>query len=93
LHVDKDDTYGGPEAALSTQEAEQWVEKLKSGTSPLPMRLVEPKLISAQQSNLDSTMLRLPSRLKESRNSPLLGHTTYRLRRLLSTLVPACYPS
>ncbi|KAI5198920.1 hypothetical protein E4T39_06527 [Aureobasidium subglaciale] len=30
LHVDKDDTYGGPEAALSLQEAEQWVEKLKS---------------------------------------------------------------
>ncbi|KAH0114870.1 hypothetical protein KCU60_g3997, partial [Aureobasidium melanogenum] len=30
LHVDKDDTYGGPEAALSLQEAEQWVEKLNS---------------------------------------------------------------
>ncbi|KAK6001164.1 hypothetical protein QM012_003247 [Aureobasidium pullulans] len=30
LHVDKDDTYGGPEAALSLQEAEQWVEKLSS---------------------------------------------------------------
>ncbi|KAH0342779.1 hypothetical protein KCU81_g5470, partial [Aureobasidium melanogenum] len=30
LHVDKDDTYGGPEAALSLQEAEQWVEKLDS---------------------------------------------------------------
>ncbi|KAI4726134.1 hypothetical protein E4T49_06079 [Aureobasidium sp. EXF-10728] len=30
LHVDKDDTYGGPEAALSLQEAEQWVEKLRS---------------------------------------------------------------
>ncbi|THX95685.1 hypothetical protein D6D02_07432 [Aureobasidium pullulans] len=32
LHVDKDDTYGGPEAALSLQEAEQWVEKLTSAT-------------------------------------------------------------
>ncbi|KAI4754702.1 hypothetical protein E4T52_13178 [Aureobasidium sp. EXF-3400] len=30
LHVDKDDTYGGPEAALSLKEAEQWVEKLSS---------------------------------------------------------------
>ncbi|KAH0294441.1 hypothetical protein KCU62_g24, partial [Aureobasidium sp. EXF-3399] len=30
LHVDKDDTYGGPEAALSLDEAEQWVEKLNS---------------------------------------------------------------
>ncbi|KAG9659072.1 hypothetical protein KCU64_g4094, partial [Aureobasidium melanogenum] len=30
LHVDKDDTYGGPEAALSLQEAEQWVERLNS---------------------------------------------------------------
>jgi len=40
LHVDKDDTYGGPEAALSLQEAEQWVEKLTSGMSPLPMRVL-----------------------------------------------------
>ncbi|KAL8823134.1 MAG: hypothetical protein Q9191_006142 [Dirinaria sp. TL-2023a] len=32
LHVDKNDYYGGPEAALSLQEAEAWVEKVNDAS-------------------------------------------------------------
>jgi Rab proteins geranylgeranyltransferase component A len=30
LHVDENDYYGGPEAALSLQEAEAWINKFSS---------------------------------------------------------------
>ncbi|KAF2403249.1 hypothetical protein EJ06DRAFT_541950 [Trichodelitschia bisporula] len=33
LHVDKNDYYGGPQAVLSTQEAEAWVMNTNAGTS------------------------------------------------------------
>ena len=31
LHVDKNDFYGGAEAALSLQEIESWIEKVNNG--------------------------------------------------------------
>ncbi|KAL2830201.1 GDP dissociation inhibitor-domain-containing protein [Aspergillus cavernicola] len=36
LHVDKSPYYGGPEAALSLQEAEEWVTKVNQETSQYP---------------------------------------------------------
>lgn len=42
LHIDKNDYYGGPEAAFSLQEAEVWAEKVAKGTfvSPLPGEII-----------------------------------------------------
>ena len=31
LHVDKNEYYGGSEAALTLQDAEEWVEKVNKG--------------------------------------------------------------
>ncbi|KAF2839876.1 rab geranylgeranyl transferase escort protein, partial [Patellaria atrata CBS 101060] len=35
LHIDKNDYYGGPEAAFSLQEAQEWESKVARDTSPL----------------------------------------------------------
>ncbi|KAG6991407.1 hypothetical protein G7Y79_00052g087470 [Physcia stellaris] len=38
LHVDRNDFYGGTEAALSLQEIETWVDKVNDATGPSPFR-------------------------------------------------------
>ncbi|KAG6993974.1 GDP dissociation inhibitor [Physcia stellaris] len=38
LHVDRNDFYGGTEAALSLQEIETWVDKVNDATRPSPFR-------------------------------------------------------
>ncbi|KAI9863146.1 MAG: Rab proteins geranylgeranyltransferase component A [Trichoglossum hirsutum] len=37
LHVDKNSFYGGPDAAFSLQEAEEWVKAVESDPSPSPL--------------------------------------------------------
>lgn len=39
LHVDKNPYYGGPEAALSLQEAEDWASEVNKGGIYLPVNI------------------------------------------------------
>ncbi|KAL4870472.1 hypothetical protein BDV12DRAFT_166021 [Aspergillus spectabilis] len=79
LHVDKNSYYGGPEAALSLQEAEEWVQKVNQEPEHLPF---EDATIFSPSSESSSGLS--PSRAYTLSLSPQL---IYSRSQLLPTLV------
>ncbi|KAF3491391.1 uncharacterized protein GIQ15_00908 [Arthroderma uncinatum] len=55
LHIDKNDYYGGPEAAFSLQEAEEWVNKVEQVPNSMPFEsasISRPTLLDGEKSQL-----------------------------------------
>ncbi|KAL4805808.1 hypothetical protein BDV18DRAFT_13358 [Aspergillus unguis] len=77
LHVDKNPYYGGPEAALSLQEAEEWASEVNKETAHLPF---ENAIVSSSLDGLGPS----PSRGYTLSLSPQL---IYSRSQLLPTLV------
>ncbi|KAL4794918.1 GDP dissociation inhibitor [Aspergillus venezuelensis] len=80
LHVDKNSYYGGPDAALSLQEAEEWVSEVNKESAHLPFEDAAVQSLSPSNSG---------SRLSSSRayTLSLSPQLIYSRSRLVSTLV------
>ncbi|KAK2841565.1 hypothetical protein FQN49_006133 [Arthroderma sp. PD_2] len=55
LHIDKNDYYGGPEAAFSLQEAEEWVNKIEQVPNSIPFEsasISRPELPEGEKNQL-----------------------------------------
>ncbi|PWY90534.1 rab geranylgeranyl transferase escort protein [Aspergillus sclerotioniger CBS 115572] len=80
LHVDRNPYYGGPEAAFSLQEAEEWAAKVNEGTGELPFENAS----ICSESSADPTGQLSASRSYTLSLSPQL---IYARSQLLPTLV------
>ncbi|KAK2745522.1 Rab proteins geranylgeranyltransferase component A [Myotisia sp. PD_48] len=81
LHVDKNAYYGGPDAAFSLQEAEEWVSEVNQASNSMPFEsasIWKPALQEGEQDSLSSS---------RSYTLSLSPHLIYSRSNLIPTLV------
>ncbi|GAB7352575.1 hypothetical protein MBLNU459_g2959t1 [Dothideomycetes sp. NU459] len=82
LHIDRNDLYGGAEAALSLQEAEQWAERVNSASWRSPFSNA-----SVTRSSNGDVASKLSASRASAYNLSLAPSLLYTRSALLSTLV------
>ncbi|EGE84176.1 rab geranylgeranyl transferase escort protein [Blastomyces dermatitidis ATCC 18188] len=78
LHIDKNGYYGGPDAAFSLQEAEDWVTKINEAPDSTPFESASISTLPASSEDEGSSKL-LPSRAYTLSLSPQLIYSRSRL--------------